>query len=174
VLRAADRFSGCRIVKLLYHRFDREAFLNCFVTHLQSVTPANCSISLRLKPCLIFSKSMNAFKFISALCPQEKLRTSSLAIYINIAIHSPSNRVECYSTRLLHHSYRNPSILHKAYGCRQFLPYNFCPSTVDKLMKKNSEKKVLYACPWSFRMIRKSWSEKFYLKCDFYALNNYI
>ena len=27
-----------------------------------------------------------------------------------------------------------------AYGCRQFLLYNFCPSTVDKLMKKNSEK----------------------------------
>jgi hypothetical protein len=83
---------------------------------------------------------MNAFKFISALCPQEKLRTWSLAISISIAIHSPSDRFECYSVRLLHHSYRNPSILYRAYGCRQFLLYNFSPSTTDKLMKKNAEK----------------------------------
>jgi hypothetical protein len=106
---AAGQLKVCRIVKLLYHRFDGEAFLNSFVTHLQFVTPASCSISLRLKPCLILSKSLNAFKCISALCPKEKLRTWSLAICINIAIHSPSNRVECYSIRLLHHSYRNSS-----------------------------------------------------------------
>ena len=77
--------------------------------------------------------------------PEEKLRTSSVAIFINIAIHSPSNRVECYSIRLLHHSYRNPPILYRAYGCRQFLPYNFYPSAIDKLMKKNSEK--MYRMP---------------------------
>jgi len=127
-------------VKLLYHHFDGEAFLNSFVTRLQSVTTANCGISLRLKQCLIFAKSMNAFKFISSLCPQEKSRTWSFVICINIAIHSPSNRTECYSIRLLYHSYRSPSILHRAYGCRPFLLYNFCPSTFYNLMKETSEK----------------------------------
>jgi hypothetical protein len=65
VLRATDRFSGYWTVIMSHHEpcipsFRWQGIFENFCLSFRIYIPASCSISLRLKPCFIFSKCLTA------------------------------------------------------------------------------------------------------------------